>query len=259
MPLITGLSPAREQALMERLFLRIARDIEPRLRREIKRTMNQLARSADHDAILAAHEGRMYRILTRAYNLSFNASGQRIWEASKKHMRGLETKRDTSIPTTPQFDAARKRWIESVGAMKVTEIAGTTREQAIKIIDEALAEAVELGYGEREAARLIRSKMAEKGGQLSRLRSRIIARTESHQAATASAQIAAKSSGLPMKKEWIASGGDRSRDSHNDANGQIRPIDEPFAVGMDLLMYPGDPSGSAEEVINCRCVVGYSL
>jgi len=38
------------------------------------------------------------------------------------------------------------------------------------------------------------------------------------------------------------------------AQGRIA-IDQPFTNG---LMYPLDPSGSAAEVINCRCVLAYS-
>jgi hypothetical protein len=34
-------------------------------------------------------------------------------------------------------------------------------------------------------------------------------------------------------------------------------MDEPFTVGGASLMYPGDPAGPAEEVINCRCCVGF--
>jgi len=30
-------------------------------------------------------------------------------------------------------------------------------------------------------------------------------------------------------------------------------MDEPFTVGVDSLMYPGDPMGSAAEIINCEC------
>jgi hypothetical protein len=34
-------------------------------------------------------------------------------------------------------------------------------------------------------------------------------------------------------------------------------MDEPFEVDGELLDYPGDPTGSAANVINCRCAVGY--
>lgn len=33
-------------------------------------------------------------------------------------------------------------------------------------------------------------------------------------------------------------------------DGEIREIDEKFSNG---LMFPGDPSGGAAEVVNCRC------
>ena len=35
-----------------------------------------------------------------------------------------------------------------------------------------------------------------------------------------------------------------------EQNGVTVPIDQPFPNG---LMYPGDPSGSPGEIINCRC------
>jgi hypothetical protein len=38
------------------------------------------------------------------------------------------------------------------------------------------------------------------------------------------------------------------------AQGRIG-INEPFTNG---LMYPLDPTGAADEVINCRCVLAYS-
>ena len=38
---------------------------------------------------------------------------------------------------------------------------------------------------------------------------------------------------------------------------ETRPIGQPFNVGGELLMYPSDPKGSAANVINCRCVLGY--
>jgi len=34
-------------------------------------------------------------------------------------------------------------------------------------------------------------------------------------------------------------------------------MDQPFIVDGESLDYPGDPSGSAANVINCRCGVSY--
>jgi hypothetical protein len=52
---------------------------------------------------------------------------------------------------------------------------------------------------------------------------------------------------------WNAVGDDRTRETHADADGQEVPLGDSFDVGDDQLAYPGDPLGSAEETINCRC------
>lgn len=63
--------------------------------------------------------------------------------------------------------------------------------------------------------------------------------------------------GFNMWKRWVATPGDRTRDEHADADGQEVPIDEPFIVGGEEMMYPGDESmgASAWNVINCRCTM----
>lgn len=48
---------------------------------------------------------------------------------------------------------------------------------------------------------------------------------------------------------------DRTRESHVLANGQVRPMLAPFDVGGSSLMFPGDPTGPAQEVIQCRCTI----
>ena len=255
--LITGLTPAREQALQERMFIQLARQYENLIRREIARAMRAIGRS-DKDALLI-HERRMTDILTRLYKDSFKRFGRRLLNSIVKHAGGHETKKD--VPETPQFDLARQIWIRTNAALQVTAIAGTTEKQALEIIRRALDDSVSEGLSEIQSGRLIQARINEAGGQLSRLRGRMISRTESHSSSNASTQMAARSTRLPLKKEWIADGDpSRTRESHQIA-GQQAPIDidEPFSVGFDLLMQPGDPSGSAEEVINCRCAVGYSL
>jgi hypothetical protein len=59
-------------------------------------------------------------------------------------------------------------------------------------------------------------------------------------------------------QEWIATGDDRCRDEHQDAQ-DAGPVgfDEFFIVGGEQLQYPGDPAGSPENVINCRCTIAF--
>lgn len=72
-----------------------------------------------------------------------------------------------------------------------------------------------------------------------------IQQTSSHEA-----QYATKAKGADIVKQWDAVLDGRTRDSHRRVDGEIRELDEKFPNG---LMFPGDPSGSAAEVINCRC------
>ena len=79
-----------------------------------------------------------------------------------------------------------------------------------------------------------------------------IARTESTGAYNAGAQQAYDEAGVEVRM-WVATGDDRTREAHLAASGQCQPQGSPFSVGGASLMYPGDPSGPAELVINCRC------
>jgi len=64
---------------------------------------------------------------------------------------------------------------------------------------------------------------------------------------------AAADSGIAVKKRWIATKDMRTRHDHGAADGQVVNWDEAFSVGGEPLMYPGDPSGSAGNIYNCRC------
>ena len=56
-------------------------------------------------------------------------------------------------------------------------------------------------------------------------------------------------------KRWKSSGRSNSRRTHRRADGQTVAVDEPFRVGGEKLMYPGDPDGSPENIINCACTM----
>ena len=91
------------------------------------------------------------------------------------------------------------------------------------------------------------------GGAL--YRSELIARTEGHRIQVQSGMDAcykAKDKGADVVKQWDSTLDGETRDSHRAVDGEVRELDEPFSNG---LMFPGDPSGGAAEVCNCRCAL----
>ncbi len=61
---------------------------------------------------------------------------------------------------------------------------------------------------------------------------------------------------LALEKGWASARDGRVRASHAEIHGMFVGMDEAFPNG---LMYPGDPNGAAEEVINCRCVLVHQV
>jgi uncharacterized protein with gpF-like domain len=96
-------------------------------------------------------------------------------------------------------------------------------------------------------------------------RATVVARTETLGALNAGRSdaftAAAEELGGEFEQMWLATDDTRTRASHRNADGQRVPLGTPFTVGADpavgldgvKLMRPGDPSGPAHEVIQCRC------
>lgn len=60
-------------------------------------------------------------------------------------------------------------------------------------------------------------------------------------------------------KTWRTMRDKKVRSQHKQAEGQIKPLTQPFVVANEFLMYPGDSSmgASISNVANCRCVAVY--
>lgn len=84
-----------------------------------------------------------------------------------------------------------------------------------------------------------------------------IARTEINTAYNRGTMFGYEDAGV-KEKTWlsarIVSGPGKSRDAHLAADGQTVLIGNPFIVMGEQLDYPGDPKGSAANIVNCRCV-----
>lgn len=130
-------------------------------------------------------------------------------------------------------------------------ITATTRD----LIQKVLSDAVEQGLGIDDIIKQLENT------ELSRIRARLIARTETVTAANQGAMFAAKDTGLLLNKEWLATQDSRTRHDHSRVNGQIVSIDKPFDVGGYDMQQPGarvQDNGlpvPAKECVNCRCTV----
>lgn len=85
----------------------------------------------------------------------------------------------------------------------------------------------------------------------------VVARTETIGALNAGRsdafQAVATALGGDFEEAWLATIDHRTRPAHRAADMQRVPLGTPFTVGGEHLMRPGDPNGSAANVIQCRC------
>lgn len=119
-----------------------------------------------------------------------------------------------------------------------------------------LVEGMAAGESIPELSKRVRGEIAS-----STVRARTIARTEVVSASNAGAlaQMQALGEDGPAAKVWLSTNDARTRLSHREANGQQVPLVDKFEVGGAALGFPGDPSGPADEVINCRCTLTWEM
>lgn len=119
-----------------------------------------------------------------------------------------------------------------------------------------LTEVIRKGIVDGQSGSQLRRNVRDALGDLSSVRSKAIARTETTGALNAGHESAYKylgSRGMIKGKTWSAIGDKRTRWSHKQMDGQTVPYDRPFNVFGSLGMYPGDYRLPAEERVNCRC------
>lgn len=131
------------------------------------------------------------------------------------------------------------------------------RENRIKGMAEHVwqdvAGSIQDGLKEGESNAKIAQRVRDTFTGLSKDRATTIAQTEVSAAYGDARQKGMKANGIQFKK-WLTARDEKVRASHHEVDGEIVPVDATFDVGGEPLLHPGDPHGSAENVINCRCV-----
>lgn len=78
------------------------------------------------------------------------------------------------------------------------------------------------------------------------------AMTGAENAGRVNAYQRAQSMGIELEQMWLATLDGRTRPSHRAIDGESVPVSATFSNGC---RFPGDPSGPAAEVMNCRCTL----
>lgn len=63
--------------------------------------------------------------------------------------------------------------------------------------------------------------------------------------------------GIKVKKVWLATLDERTRESHALLDGQVQEVDHPFSSMLGLIDFPGDPNAADANIWNCRCTLTY--
>jgi uncharacterized protein with gpF-like domain len=145
------------------------------------------------------------------------------------------------------YQDAVMAWVAEYTGERIIGITQTSQELMSRIIQRAFDE----GLGIDKAQALIREQFPT----YSRVRAETIARTEIVSASNLGSMQGARATGLTLNKTWLATRDDRTRADHIEADGQTVGMNDSFNVGGEAMQYPGDPSASAGNVINCRCTV----
>lgn len=198
-----------------------------------------------------------YREMIVAAATSF---GVRVWQQAKSIGLQVETKQDFAQTMLME---AMKYLAREVVRQRIDGVEMETRQNIIRAIARGYVD----GLGQDDIA----DRIIEAAPQVSETRAKTIARTEVHGAANFGSLQAAKKAGVSVKKEWLSAQDKRTRTfsegdefDHLNFDGTTIGMEESFVFTSkdgvnDRLQYPGDPEGSAGNVINCRCTLAFPI
>ena len=134
------------------------------------------------------------------------------------------------------------------------------KEKAFPYYNKLMNSAITQGIVQGESIGDIARRVARTTGESSyksALRNARTAYTGAQNAGRIEGLHQAQGLGINVKKKWMATLDDHTRDAHADLDGQVREIDEPFDSELGPIDYPGDPTADPANVYNCRCTLVY--
>lgn len=239
-----------------KLYANALKQYSPKFKKELQNQVNTYCRTLDYNAISDKAIKKTIQKLHLAMGVKMAQISSKVVKRSVKgHYEALEVK----SAETDLFSYTILQYLQTQGLDQLAaDITQTTKDQ----IRRYLVQSAEKNLTLPETIVLLR------GAGITDYRAELIARTETGRAANIGSMVGATSTGLVTVKEWIAAKDNRTRRiprdqfDHLNMDGTKIPMDATFKIqnkkgGFEFMLHPCDSSGSAGDVCNCRCTLGY--
>lgn len=227
----------------------------PKFKKELQRQVDTYCKTQDYNAI----SDKAIKKTIQQLHIAMGVKMAQISSTSvKRSVKGINEPLEVKSAQTDLFTYTILKYLETEGLDQLAaDITDTTKKQ----IRNFLIQAQEQNLSTFETIQLL------KVSGITDYRAELIARTETGRAANIGSMTGAISTGLVTVKEWIAAKDNRTRRiprdefDHLNMDGTKLPIDQKFKLqgkkSLDFMLHPCDSSGSAADVCNCRCTLGY--
>jgi hypothetical protein len=240
-------SAKRQQIQLRKLERQYRGKVAAEIARAMRLMLDAYARTGSIPNLPEETYPRLIELWREMARSSIEAFGNDIVDQGKATGRPLETKSFFDF-----FMRLADEWLGmEMIRRRITSVAETTRANIVS--------QVRIGQAEGLGVAQISQRIAKAVPSISTQRGALIARTETHGAANFGANKVAQTIGFTLQKQWVAAEDHRTRPFHAAANGQMVDLNQPFIVGGEMLMYPGDEAGSPWNTINCRCTTVYEV
>jgi hypothetical protein len=240
----------------KKLYANALKTYSPKFKKELQKQVDTYCRTQNYNAISDKAIKKTIQKLHLAMGVKMAQISQK---AVKRSVKGIYEAIEVKSATTDLFSYTILKYLETQGLDQLAyDITNTTKEQ----IRRFLIQSAEQNLTMPETIALLRTS------GITDFRAELIARTETGRAANIGSMVGATSTGLVTVKEWISTKDNRTRRiprdqfDHLNMDGVKIPMDATFKLqnkkgGFDFMLHPCDSTGSAADVCNCRCTLGY--
>jgi len=180
---------------------------------------------------------------------------------SKRIIKEIErSKKDFYIDFFNLYTRQIVEFLRTDGSYRITTVSENFFEYIVDILTNRFEDNITIREASKEIQEVVNKPT------FYRWQAERIARTETTSAANRATWIAGETSGFVMEKIWISAQDKRTRRKpsseydHFEMNGKTVNYYDKFIfnkgdIREESLLYPGDITGSAQNIINCRCAI----